>query len=234
MVEIDRLRRIELATLKPLFTNLRKIQGQVEEWARLNPTATEEDIILFRREQLSKYKQALTGSVTSKDGLTINIGADVDFVETMEIERLLFSWEYEGREYHQSVIVERRPSNLGLSAPVYYFICPYSGTLSRKLYTDGRALSGRRGFEHVYSTQLRSKRVREFDTLMMILDSTYRAKYRKVYYRGKLTPYGRRLERGYRASRRLGIASGAEALSRIDLMIVSCRRGRPRTGRRWR
>lgn len=226
MTIIDRLDRIELSGLKPFFRNLKRIKQSLDRWEEEHPSKSEEDIILFRKETLSKMKDYLTGKCTFGESLTIHIEADIDFVDSVEVEGFNFRWEHEGETRLQSVKLEKRPSNLGKPEPVYYFVCPYSGTLCRKLYTDGKVLAGRKSFSHIYSTQQRSERIREVDNLMAILDSPQKGKYRKEYYRGKLTPYGWRLSRGFRLSRKLGITNGAQACSRLDFMLVSCRRGR--------
>lgn len=228
MVVIDRCNRVELSDLKPLFINANRIKQGLERWEREHPSKTEEDIILFRRELLSKKRDYLSGMCNFKDGLSICIEAALDFVDTMEVEGFSFRWEYEGKPRYQYVKLEKRPSNLGLSAPVYYLVCPYSGTLCRKLYTDGRTISGRRSFSHIYETQTRSRKVRDFDTLMEVLEPPAREKYRKEHYRGRLTPYGWKRGRDYRASRKLGISNIAEALRLFDLMMVGLYRAKNR------
>ena len=104
MVVIDRCNRVELSNLKPLFINANRIKQGLERWEREHPSKTEEDIILFRREFLSKKRDYLSGMCNFKDGLSIHIGADVDFVETMEIDRLFFRWEDQGRIFSKSTL----------------------------------------------------------------------------------------------------------------------------------
>lgn len=101
-------------------------------------------------------------------------------------------WTYEGVEREERIRIERRESNLRKGSSVYYFICPYSGYRGRLLFTDLKKVLSRRAFRHYYEAQTLSRRDRLFR------DMNAREPYRrngKEFYRGRPTPYGRRVER---------------------------------------
>lgn len=106
---------------------------------------------------------------------------------------LYLNWKRNGDEYVEKIRLSEAKSNLNLN-PVLYFICPHSGRRCRKLFTDGfkffsmKALS--RGF--TYSERNESKRYRGLSKVMKEPPSTSK---RKMYYRGRLTPFGRKMEK---------------------------------------
>lgn len=226
MVEIENFYRIRASHLKPLFTNVRRLRLKAEAMIREQHPSTEEEAILIRREIVSSSQGYLTGTL-SRGELSFEIVADVDFIETIEVERLLFKWEYRGRHYSKSIAVESRPSNLGLSAPVYFFVCPYSGALCSKLYTDGDILSGRRGFRHTYRDRNLSHNSRDNLKLYRMVEGATIQRNRKKTYRGKPTRYGKRLRDSSRACLSMGGIERVLALS----LCVRWSRGRPRKGR---
>lgn len=214
MVEIDRLPRITLSTFKPIFGNVARMREATEARLRERPPSTEEEAIAFREESVETWSRYLRGYIEMKGGyfgegnsVCLYYKAEVCLADPLEIVAFTFKWEYGGSAHTQRVAVEARPSNLGLGS-VYYFICPCCSELCRNLYTDGRVLIGRRGFRHTYSARNETKRVREILKLYNILDTPAKYPYRKEYYRGKITPFGRRMERVYNRFLKIGGSQG--------------------------
>lgn len=96
-----------------------------------------------------------------------------------------------GKSLKQRIAVEQQESHLIAGAHVYYFLCPVSYQRCKKLYLICNGFRCRKTFRHYYPQQHQSHRdrIRTYDE-----DAPYRA-YGKQYYRGKLTPYGKRVQR---------------------------------------
>jgi len=96
-----------------------------------------------------------------------------------------------GKRLQQRIRVEQQESHLIAGAHVYYFICPVSDQRCKKLYLICNGFRCRKTFRHYYPQQHKShrERIKTYDG-----DAPYRA-YGKQYYRGKLTPYGKRVQR---------------------------------------
>ena len=104
-------------------------------------------------------------------------------------------WEEEGKRYEQNIYVVGEPSNIrSLSGTfVYYFLCPRTGVKCRTLYKiHGRGFYSRNALpKALYPIQIESKKFRD-------IRYSYKEPYRrhgKEYYRGKLTPYGKKCQR---------------------------------------
>ena len=91
------------------------------------------------------------------------------------------------------VKLKTEPSNLG-NGIVWYFLCPYTGHKCRKLFIDGNVVASRYAFAHVYNQSRESKIGRFFSGLNR---KNIDRKYGKQFYRGLLTPYGKRLRKQY-------------------------------------
>ena len=132
-------------------------------------------------------KEITTKELLSIKGLDYTItfspvvSIDIDGLITLTIE-----WRDEGQLYRQKIPILQENSNLISGAFVYYFLCPY-GYKSRKLFYIANRWSSRRSFRHSYNSQNRSHLQRTFNHS----PEPYRRN-GKEYYRGKLTPYGRR------------------------------------------
>lgn len=85
-----------------------------------------------------------------------------------------------------------KPSNLG-KGEIWYFICPHTGKLCRKLYLGGQYFLHREAFTDVYyEKQTYSHKTRNMIKLFekVFTDNLYEEyykKYRKTYYKGKPT-----------------------------------------------
>ena len=109
------------------------------------------------------------------------VAIDIDGLITLTIE-----WRDEGQLYKQRIPILQEDSNLISGSFVYYFLCPY-GYKSRQLFYIANRWKSRRSFRHSYNSQNQSHRQRTFNHS----PEPYR-RYGKEYYRGELTPYGRR------------------------------------------
>ena len=102
----------------------------------------------------------------------------------------VFRWAYDGQERRQLIRIMEQESNLANGSKVLYFLC--GGHRCRTLYSDGRGLYSRNQFSHHYGQQGEGR----LDRTIRHLDNPER-KFGKETYRGKVTPYGRRLQRFY-------------------------------------
>lgn len=115
---------------------------------------------------------------------------------------LLLEWEDEGEAYRQRITIQAEESNLIKGSEVYYFLCA-SGNKSRTLFYIGNVWKDRRSFRHRYGYQTRSRQQRELNLFHQTHGEQPPYKRNgKEYYRGKLTPYGKRLQRWYEKEER--------------------------------
>lgn len=221
MVEIDNLNRIKLSDLKSFFTNSKRLREAVAQAFERKPNLTGEQMAEEKERYITGTREYFHRRLSFEDGLSFEVETLLDSY-SLEIYGFLFKWQgYDGEDYSKRVYLEARPSNLGLPEPVYYFVCPNSGKLCRKLYTDGRVLTSRWSFSHTYSKRNESHQWREFrQYLNLTIEVEEGFRYRKETYRGKLTPHGKRMERKLRKALQCG-AQLSDILSSRD-------RGRPR------
>lgn len=113
-------------------------------------------------------------------------------------------WTEEGRKHNQSIGVVGEPCNIrSLSGTyVYYFVCPLTGAKCRILYkTIGGGFCSRKALKNaLYPLQMDSHKFRYIN-----YPPEGKQPYRrngKEYYRGKLTPYGKRCQRYEKAVER--------------------------------
>ena len=104
---------------------------------------------------------------------------------------LTLRWEDEGEQHSQTIPIVRRESNLIRGSYVYYFLCPF-GYKAKKLFYIGSRFRSRRAFPHIYHEQSLSRQRRELSRGSG--EEPFR-RYGKEYYRGKITPYGKRCKR---------------------------------------
>lgn len=88
----------------------------------------------------------------------------------------------------QSIRVKAEKSNL-IGSNVFYFVC--NGFKCRTLYSDGRGFYSRKAFSHSYSSQRKGHRQR----IASPKEVEPIRKGGKMYYKGKLTPYGKRVQK---------------------------------------
>lgn len=224
MVEINELKRVCLRDFKPFFTEIEKLKRAAEAALQKHPEQ-EYSINNKFREAVSHIK----GTYKLREDTEVTILPEVNSYRR-ELTHFSFRWRaMDGENKVKFVAVTKRPSNLG-KGDVYYFVCPYSGRLCRKLYTDGYLFTSRWAFNHTYSDRNLSKRNRDLFRVVDAMRETDREeRYRKEYYRGKLTPYGRRRRKLYSI---MGgyISDPKNGFERADFetrAILAPRRGRP-------
>jgi len=140
-----------------------------------------------------------TGSINwTRNGAVI---ASVGFgTKTTGVPIARFSYEYNGKTYTYDVALRWKRSNLSPDTEhgYYYFVCPVTGELCRKLYLVDGQFVGRKAFAPLYPAQVESKAARRDLRAwrdVMAADDLVFQKYRREYYRGRITPYGRKVER---------------------------------------
>lgn len=195
MTEIDQLNRISLADLRGFFENSKKLRTYVSQAMEEQPFVTAEEWADRKETYLLQNREAFRGGITFADGLAFSVEALID-TWSLEIYGFIFKWKtYEGEERSVKVEVSSRPSNLGLPEPVYYLVCPHTRRICRKLYTDGDELASRYAFPHTYSSRNESHDKRLLSRLCNLMREDEEShRYRKPYYRGKLTPFGERMQ----------------------------------------
>lgn len=108
------------------------------------------------------------------------------------------SYSYKGKPVDEQIKLKWQPSNINSDMGYYYFICPVTQIPCRKLYlVDGRFMC-RAAFRPLYPQQIMSHKERRnpFRNLMHDLkqiDDILTARFRREYYKGKLTPWGRHI-----------------------------------------
>ena len=111
-----------------------------------------------------------------------------------ENELVCFRYSYNGHFRKHSVAVRKADTNLGVGE-MYWFVCPITDRLCRKLYFVGGLMmswfalkKGRYPSQYLTANEKVHYRDRKYEQVPV-------RKYGKPYYRGKLTPYGKRLIR---------------------------------------
>lgn len=232
MTEIDHLQRITLRDLKPFFTACRKIKEQVDEYTEGKSMGERLDFVERNSQKirhLLRWDVVFTRSnYFGETKRVLDVEAIIDPLD-IEIIGFWFRWKSEddGSQTESRIAIERVPSNLGLN-PVRYFVCPYSNRRCRKLFTDWRVFSSRWAFDHTYSQRNYSKRWRQDKKLwdmVSFLDDEKNLKGRKERYRGRLTPYGRKIKKLVGGETYEEIKAHKNAL--LESLLLPYRRGRP-------
>lgn len=140
-------------------------------------------------------KNPEAASLSAKNFLNIGKSLSIDVTFFPSSLTFLFRWDYGGEERLQKVTLQRTPSNLKKGSSVLWFRCPFSGSKTRTLYTDRFKLFSRGVVKHRYRAQTLSRLQRLTESKYFTEDWRYPEKGRKEFYRGELTPYGRRQEK---------------------------------------
>lgn len=162
---------------------------------------------LKRLGYLQEYTAVSGRLVWSRDGEAVaSVGAATD---TRGVPVLKLSYTYYGEPRDMTIYLRWKNSNLNPESGhgYYYFVCPQTGTLCRKLYlVDGWFMS-RAAFKPLYPQQRLSHEKREnslawFDSVARV-DDLRAERYRRETYNGKITPYGRRVRKAMEKRDRL-------------------------------
>jgi len=111
--------------------------------------------------------------------------------ETVGFMQLDYTCNGESVQYNVNLVA--RQSNLGNESLIWYFICPSTMKLCRKLYFNGRLFVHQTEIEGLYACQALSKKERDMDKLISYLlgpndiYSQLHQKHLKRFYRGKMT-----------------------------------------------
>ena len=135
----------------------------------------------------------------SRNGIeNSSIGIEVTFTD--EEKFIILDYKTNDKEIRYKVQIESLPSNLG-KGEVYYFVCPSTGKLCRKLYFENSYFLHRTAFKYLmYEKQLESKKYREISKIFsacFIPDEVYEQRYKKYFkthYKGKPTKRFLKLE----------------------------------------
>lgn len=122
-------------------------------------------------------------------GYTLSLSLDIRAADGRVA--LTLKWKDEGERHSQTIPIVRRESNLIRGSYVYYFLCPF-GYKAKQLFYIGGSFRSRRSFPHLYRLQTLSRQRREIAKGSG--EQPYK-RYGKEYYKGKITPYGKRCKR---------------------------------------
>lgn len=143
-------------------------------------------------------KAVTTGVITWTQGK--NTVASVGFTTNLTgtVPYAVLFYNYKGTPVHTELTLRFRPSNLNNDTGYYYFVCPVTGLSCRNLYlVNGRFVS-RLAFRPLYKTQAETRVAKSNGSLAVLraltdYEDLATAKYRRLTYRGKPTPYGRKV-----------------------------------------
>ena len=229
MTEIDNLARITLRDLRPFFGYCQKIR---EEVGRHTEGKSMDERLDFAERNHHKIAHLLrwdyiftSSSYYSETKMVLDVEAIIDPLD-IEVVGFIFRWERDGKKMEERIGIERRRSNLGLN-PVRYLVCPYTKRRCRKLFTDWQAFASRWAFPHTYSQRNYSHRWRREKKLLDVIDflESDKSKNRKERYRGRLTPFGRKIKRMVGGENLEEIR--AQLHQEIEFFLLPSRRGRP-------
>lgn len=153
------------------------------------------------------YNKIISGG--SLYPMSIQVAADYGEDNTLT---LLLKWE----GMRQDIRIVREESRLVRGTYVYYFLCPYGYKSFKLFYINGEWRS-RRSFKAYYAQQMKSKKWRELDYLSV--PPPFDNGKRKEYYRGELTPYGKRLRR-YRQQQDRGEEALAKYIFKVNKSVT--------------
>ena len=116
----------------------------------------------------------------------------------MDNTRMVLSLNYvvnQEKQMSYNVTIIERAANLGKGV-VRFFLCPITHKPCRKLYLYGDRFISRRAMRGaMYRSQVKSKLDRVMPSGWGTDDFIPYKRYGKMYYRGRLTPYGKRIKR---------------------------------------
>lgn len=129
-----------------------------------------------------------------------NVVASVQFGTNLTgaVPFAVLNYKYKNEPVHTELTLRFRPSNLKEGTGYYYFVCPVTGLSCRNLYlVNGRFVS-RLAFRPLYRTQAETRVAKSNGSLAVLraltdYEDLATAKYRRLTYRGKPTPYGRKV-----------------------------------------
>lgn len=137
------------------------------------------------------FVPGVTASTCLRWGEGASITVSVDNVENT----VTFDYRLNGMRICYDVRIVERRSNLGRGV-VRFFSCPVTHALCRKLYLAGNVFMSRKAIRGgLYQAQAKSKLQRLMPIGFLREDFIPYKRYGKPFYRGRLTPYGKRILR---------------------------------------
>lgn len=146
--------------------------------------------------------KARAGVVTVSDYYGHTAQIQVAAMVNDERQVIAVAYTYGGEPMAYKIALQYVPSNLPThgNTGYYYFVCPATGNRCRKLYLYGGSFVSQKAFKAPNFWQTLSKGTRTFaaPSARVMLPDLIRhemgnPKHRKETYRGKPTPYGRKL-----------------------------------------
>ena len=168
MIELQSLQRLNVATLFQVFRKTASSRATLE----------------------SSDKIAITIGSLYVDGKPC-----IDY--TYQVGCLHLRYSVNGKPYSYDIGVVEHKSNLGIEGSYFYFVCPSTSRLCRNLYLYNGVFVSRFAIPGaIYESQEYQSSLSR--AMSALFDSEKEIKrYGKEYYRGKITPYGKRLEKAY-------------------------------------
>lgn len=110
------------------------------------------------------------------------------------------NYSYRGTPVNAEITLRFKPSNLKAGTGYYYFVCPVTGLSCRNLYLVNGKFVSRSAFRPLYRKQAETKAGKNNGALAALralteYEEMTTAKYRRMTYKGKLTPWGRKVEK---------------------------------------
>lgn len=165
-----------------------------------NYPKTVEDCLIFRVKSLTENGNSYLKNYGTSTGVTTwytnnektaSISIEVTHKENQSFIILSYNFNDEPMRYKVNLI--SKVSNLG-KGKIWYFVCPETHKLCRKLYQNGGYFLHRTAFKNLmYAKQLESKKYRDLGKIfhrVFLPDKVYTelySKYFKTHYNGKPT-----------------------------------------------
>lgn len=192
-----------------------------------NYPRTVEDCLTFRLKSLTENGNAYLDSYGKTQGVTSwsrngEVFAKIDILVTHTEDRtfIIFDYKVNGEPKKYRVNLISKISNLG-RGKIWFFVCPHTGKLCRKLYLHDGYFLHRTAFKNLmYSKQIESKKNRELHKILdasFVPDYVYEERYKKYF---KTHYDGIPTKRYLKIQRRIDIANRfpPDTLERLMLM----------------
>ena len=165
-----------------------------------NYPTTVEDCLTFRLKSLTENNNTYLTSYGTQRGVTswstngeVHSTINIEVTYTEYESYIIFDYRCNGEPKRYKVNLECKVSNLGKGV-IWYFVCPSTRKLCRKLYLNSGYFLHRTAFKSMmYSKQIESKKFRNLSKVFgayFIRDEVYSElykKYFKTHYNGKPT-----------------------------------------------
>jgi hypothetical protein len=165
-----------------------------------NYPTTVEDCLTFRLKSLTENNSTYLTSYGTRKGVTswstngvVNSTINIEVIYSEYEAYIIFDYKCNGEPKRYKVNLVSRVSNLGKGL-IWFFVCPSTGKLCRKLYLNSGYFLHRTAFQSMmYSKQIESKKHRNLGKVFeacFITDEVYNEldkKYFKTHYNGKPT-----------------------------------------------